>query len=343
MAWDGRDDPRSAPARGVLETDLEGRLTRALQVPDGWPNATSSRPLDALLHPDDFDSTVVGALAEGSVERVRLECRLRPQDGEVRQGLCFGARSPVARDRLIFVVEDITRLLVSAELAGTPALKDARTHLPSRRLHDDRLRHALAAGEDQNAVTAVMRILVRPRAGSCGSLGVEEPQLASRIVAALPAAATVTRMGPAEFSVVLPRLQSGEAEVAAALRRVRTGLGRGYEVAAGWTLAARGQRADPAGLVRRSALLMYRSLSQGGRPVPIPGAWLGRVDYRQAPSPPSTWSGCRCSSRRLWLASGLQDRQAAGRDVAPSVRRASWRRLRAPSPCRPRPSAAPPD
>ena len=252
-------------------TDPEGRVVRSSGLPPGWEVAEGGRSIQDLIHPDDFDAEVLAALATGRIDRLQLECRIRASDGEIRYVLCFGSRVRLETDYLLFAVEDVTRLRVRAEIAAGSDLLDAATQLPARALHDNRLRHALAADAETGRVTAVVRV----RIGSPRHLAEPETVVlaARRLQQALPAAATVTRFGDAEFSVLLPALAKGETEVRAAIAGIRRCLEPEWQPMIGYALAVRGDLDNPAALVRRSVLAMYRpdpnpALAAAAEPVP---------------------------------------------------------------------------
>lgn len=243
----------------VLVTDLEGRILSSAGLPPGWKSPRRGVPFRSLIHPDDFDDELVAALAAGGVDRVQLECRVVTDEGEVRHALCFGKRLTPEDNYLLFALEDVTRLRVGAEIAATHALVDATTQLPTRALHDNRLHHALAVTAHEHVATGVLRLRARKRFTRPGAVEPVELDLAKRLTAALPASATVTRIGSCEFSVLLPNIPKGQADAEAASHRIRSALEPEHDVMIGWALAKPGEDVSAGELVRRSVLAMYRT------------------------------------------------------------------------------------
>jgi GGDEF domain-containing protein len=215
------------------------------------------------MHPDDYDPAMLTALASGRVAQIQLECRIAGDDGEVRQGLFFGSRlsEPGRDDLLLFALQDVTRERVGAEVAAISSFQDEETGLPSRALHDNRLRHALESAAEEGVAIGVLRVhvasLAREESGDDAAHRQAGKDAAAALVAALPASATITRFGAAEFSVVLPRLRKPERELSAVAEAIATALGASTRSSIGGTYTYPGAGVDACELIRRSALAVY--------------------------------------------------------------------------------------
>jgi GGDEF domain-containing protein len=267
----------------VFITDPSGEILFTSRDSQLGERGQPGLSLRALMHPDDYDPAMLTALASGRVARIQLECRLAGDEGEVRQGLFFGSRlsEPGSDDLLLFAMQDVTRERVGAEIAAISSFQDEDSGLPSRALHDNRLRHALDSAAEEGVATGVLRVHVASLATDQAGSDVDRRQAgkdaATALVAALPASATITRFGAAEFSVVLPRLRKPERELAAVAEAIAAALGAWARPSIGGTYAFGGEGVDAGELIRRSALAVY-----AGEPVrPAPhrrrrGWWLGR-------------------------------------------------------------------
>ena len=268
----------------VFVTDPSGEILFTSEDSGLGERGRAGASLRALMHPDDFDPAMLAALASGRVARIQLECRLAGDDGEVRQGLFFGSRlSPSGGvDLLLFALQDVTRERVGAEVASINLLRDQETGLPSRALHDNRLRHALDSAAEEGVATGVLRVHVAGLASEGSSDVLDRRQArteaAAALVAALPASATITRFGAAEFSVVLPRLRTPERELGAMAQAITAALGPAARASIGGAYALPGEGVDAGELIRRSALAVY----SGETPRPEldrrrGGGWLRRL------------------------------------------------------------------
>jgi GGDEF domain-containing protein len=235
------------------------------------------------MHPDDYDPAILTALVSGRVARIQLECRLAGDDGEVRQGLFFGSRlsEPGRDDLLLFALQDVTRERVGAEVAALSSFQDEETGLPSRALHDNRLRHALASAAEEDVATGVLRVHVASLASEQPGSETDRRQagkdVAAALVAAVPASATITRFGAAEFSVVLPRLRKPERELSTVAEAIAASLGPWARPSIGGAYVFAGDAVDASELIRRSALGVYAGEPvQPARDRRRRGSWLRR-------------------------------------------------------------------
>ena len=113
------------------------------------------------------------------------------------------------------IVQDITELKVAEAEIKQLAFYDALTHLPNRRLLNERLQHGINLGERENKQLAVLMLdLDRFKAvnDSLGHLAGDEllQQVATRIKVQLRETDTVARLGGDEFVVLLPNLSHHE-------------------------------------------------------------------------------------------------------------------------------------
>ncbi|OGS98045.1 MAG: hypothetical protein A3F73_04100 [Gallionellales bacterium RIFCSPLOWO2_12_FULL_59_22] len=139
----------------------------------------------------------------------------------------------------VIVNQDITERKQAEEQVRTLAFYDTLTHLPNRRLLDDRLRQAMAASKRSGMYCAAMFLdldnfkpLNDTHGHDVGDLLLVEA--ARRIASCVREADTVARFGGDEFVVMLGELDADKAESAAqagaVAEKIRSALAEPYEL-----------------------------------------------------------------------------------------------------------------
>ncbi len=209
----------------IAVLDLEGR--RLYNSPSyarlfiGAPDAMKGTDSFADVHPDDREQ-VKNAFRETVRSGIGLQTEYRfvLTDGSIRHMESIGGlirNSQGQPSRVIVVSRDITERKEAEEQIRNLAFYDTLTHLPNRRMLDDRLKHAMAASKRSGRYGALMFLdmdnfkTLNDRQGhTAGDLLLKE--VASRINRCVRGVDTVARFGGDEFVVVLGELDMDKAE-----------------------------------------------------------------------------------------------------------------------------------
>ena len=235
-------------------------------------------PISALIHPEDFNPSVLTEMTAGRENGVQLEVRALRRNSTLMWG---NATASLVRGEggeplfLIWMIEDISaRKGQEAELEHQ-ALHDALTGLPNRSLLHDRLLQAIRLGQRDEQPMALMMMDLDRFKDVNDTFGHHSGDLllravAVRLTAELRASDTVARLGGDEFAIVMMGVDS-EAFAAAAARKLLRALeppfeidGERFDVGASIGIALFPQHGDDAdSLMRRADVAMYVAKRSG--------------------------------------------------------------------------------
>ncbi len=269
---------------GIVVTDPGGvveRVNPALTAITGYqPEEIIGRNIRLLKsdrHPDEFYQDMWEALLrEGHWSG---EVWNRRKDGETypEWSTISAIKDPQGKHvHYVSVFRDITEIKRQQRTIEFLASHDALTGLPNRLLFEDRLGMAITQSRRQGSRLALLFLDLDNFKGVNDSLGHGKGDLvlketAERIKNSARDMDTVYRQGGDEFIVILP--EAGEPDDTLSIaRRIVDAIGQpflleGYEVvttaSVGVTLCPDDGN-DPADLLRKADLAMYRAKKQGG-------------------------------------------------------------------------------
>ncbi len=175
-----------------------------------------------LTHPDDLkaDLQKFRQLLAGDIQRYRLEKRFIHKEGDIiftYLAVTCQRDSDNSVDYVIASLEDITERKIMEEQIRQLAFYDPLTHLPNRRLLEDRLEQAMNACKRTHCYGAVLFLdldnfkPINDKHGHhIGDLLLIE--VAQRLAHCVRAVDTVARFGGDEFVILLTSLTAGKNE-----------------------------------------------------------------------------------------------------------------------------------
>jgi len=192
--------------------------------------------LDIWDKPEDRARLVEGLKKDGQV--MNLEAGFRAKDGSIRYGLMSASVIEIENvPHLLSITRDITERKQMEEEVRQLAFYDELTKLPNRRLLNDRLSHAMAAGKRSGSHGALIfldldnfKLLNDTHGHAVGDLLLI--QAADRLKKSVREVDTVARFGGDEFVVVISELHADQSESASQvnliLGKIRAALARPY-------------------------------------------------------------------------------------------------------------------
>ncbi len=221
----------------VLVCDYSGTIGYASPAARAYgylPSSLDGKMLPDLVHPEDRPEGIraVREAAAESVRQIRYACRVRAADGTWRhvEATISRYRSQAAPDLLLITARDVSDQVELRRQIAHLTFHDGLTGLPNRAYLEDRAREALSPGRPDGAAplgvaTAGVILVdldeftgVNDMAGhAAGDLVLA--QVARRLMAVVPARATVARWGGDEFAVLVPEAANAQ-EIADAAERI---------------------------------------------------------------------------------------------------------------------------
>ena len=184
-----------------------------------------------------FGKTAYPAIERGEVVRVQLQ--LIRKDGSTGWFEVGGGRLRPDTTESIWALVDITERKLLEEKIKTMAFYDVLTHLPNRRLLDDRLRHALATNQRSGRRGALMFIDLDNFKPLNDSAGHEAGDLllievGKRLNSCLRQMDTVARVGGDEFVAMVSDFEGDEEETEAQAKiiaeKIRVAISTPYRI-----------------------------------------------------------------------------------------------------------------
>lgn len=239
------------------------------------------------IHPDDWDRIANAALAtfKGDTPSFHIEFRFRAIADDWKWLRCSGKvteRNASGRAlRAIGTALDITERKLTEEVIKQMAFHDQLTHLPNRRLLEDRIQQAMVRAQREQRGLSLLFIDIDKFKPINDELGHEVgdwllQRIAERMKKCLRESDTVARVGGDEFVVLLPDARSTEAVHVAEKIRVDldqpfiTQDGRQLAISSSIGVAVYPEHADTMrDLLRVGDEAMYRAKKAGRNTVTV--------------------------------------------------------------------------
>jgi diguanylate cyclase (GGDEF)-like protein/PAS domain S-box-containing protein len=238
----------------IAVLDLEGkRLYNSPSYAKLFKNTGSLLGSDSFaeIHPDDREyvrHTFEETIRTG--HGLQIEYRFLLEDGSIRHMESRGGLIKNNKDhasRVVVISRDITERKLTEEKIRNLAFYDALTHLPNRRMLDDRMTYAMAASKRSNRYCSLMFLdldnfkpLNDLYGHSAGDMLLVE--VAHRITSCVREMDTVARFGGDEFVVMLAELdvnrESSVIQAGIVAEKIRNVLAQPYKL----TITIKGNR-----------------------------------------------------------------------------------------------------
>jgi diguanylate cyclase (GGDEF)-like protein/PAS domain S-box-containing protein len=243
------------------------------------PGELLGKPVSSIVHPDcwsdfkqktDFLGDLVTSLSWAETKLMRLDGTVLDAEIAAVPFMHSGRRA------VQFIVRDITQLRATAQRLDYLAHYDALTGLPNRMLFYDRLSTAIELAKREMSELALLFVDLDRFKNVNDTLGHEYGDLllkdaASRIRRCVRKSDTVARIGGDEFTVIMPRINSG-ADAGLVAGKILAALSRPFIIgqcecfiggSIGIGLLPRDGE-DSQSLLRAADISMYRAKGKGG-------------------------------------------------------------------------------